>query len=150
VIDDVWCIVDRISEFDSGVINYLVLYSVLDTHFIAYTLSLPLRPQHTAKMHLLGHNLPDHKLLKVGSVSVIISCLSCLSSRHLDREQSILYPFSPVLLYMVADVAGSPNIILRSIPLNNPPPPSPTSDPGRPKSTRLNRISNHFPISIPK
>jgi len=36
-----WCRVSRISEFDSGVINYLVrvLYSVLDTHFITITIT---------------------------------------------------------------------------------------------------------------
>jgi hypothetical protein len=40
-VNDVWCKVDRISEFDSVVINYLVrvLYSVLDIYFIIITIT---------------------------------------------------------------------------------------------------------------
>jgi len=147
VIEDVWCREDRISEFDSGVINYLVrvLYSVLDTHFTLHFIAIDLNSD--LKMHLLGHNLPDHKLLKVSPVIFLISSSAC--PFLIDKTLNPLPPphHCPP---QSANISGSPHIILRFISLDHTTTPCPTSNPSRPKSPRSHRISNHFIISILK
>ena len=99
----VWCRVDRISEFDSGVINYLVrvlsLYCT-DTHFTLYFITIDLNPN--VKMHLLGHNLPDHKLLKV---SLVISLISSSSCPMIDKTQHS-NPFLPRIIFPLSQLTS--------------------------------------------